>query len=506
MYVYTDGRIRVATTGTAFDDSSRCSKNGFQKIKNKLVACGYNYYSYDSANRFGYYRPAASDMKGGIKRHPNAIPPTGLKKPGSGDLFTKPRTVVTKAVNAITGATVVIDTTKKVDDKFGYYQGHGEWNAHGRLSRGKVYLDVATDVAEILPIVTDAGLRFRAANSKSDVFESDPSTSWGTQALLAGKLLTEIKLNKTILKINPRLTTSDVTPGLPLNRASMRGLEIQIQDMAFPKLAYAIAELFTQVIQIGGEESQSSIQGEYFMPFIPYNDLAELDALIISIEDEYDSGAFAKQMGVPLVKYNKNWSEALRVVPYFSDYAIETCRSLPMKVNDGGVVETRITLGAATVADIRYTTACGFGEIQTARNIFHSTTDTYGWSTIVSPAADKVSVDALAADAKTFVEVDKDDEDYDFLQQLALGMSREPKSIVSEGFPMAQKYAGLCTGIAASARLLSTYFSNHIKNTRLEVWAMKRKLVPDSSLGEVKKSSFSHADASQYGSLASAFK
>ena len=295
MYVYTDGRIRVATTGNTFDDKTRCSKKGYAKIKNLLIAKGYSYYSYDNANKFGYFRPDPSDMKDGIKNQPWAIPPAGLKKPGTGDILKPPKTVVKKAVS-VNGDVVVIDTTKKPDDRFSYYQGHGFLDDHGRLSICKVYFDAVTDQAEILPTVTDAGLRYRAMHSKSDIFDNDQATSWGTQALLAGKLLTEIKLNKTILKLNPRLTTSDVTPGLPLNRGSMRGLEIQIKDMAFPKLAYAIAELFTQVIQINGEEVASSRQGEYLMPFMPYNDLADLDDLIILIEDEYDSGAFAQQM------------------------------------------------------------------------------------------------------------------------------------------------------------------------------------------------------------------
>lgn len=363
------------------------------------------------------------------------------------------------------------------DPIYQLYQGDGSYNTWGLLTVGDCYFDHVTDAAGILAICKDAALRLRARRSNSDIFDDAVAESWATQAYLAAKLIADLKIMKNILRINPQLTCSDVTAGLPLARGTLRALLFALKDIRFPQMAYALAEPFTRVIQLSGEQDRSSIEGSFFVPWNSSLTQTTANDLIALIENEYDSAAFASQIKQPLVSLSERWIENMHVVPYFSDWALLVCVNLPTKIEDSGVTEYNQILGKADVdVSMQFSEFIGFGEAINCCSIFRSVVDDVGFTAVNDPAAGDVSLLGLAGDGKTFVPIVNTDEDYRFLHTLAQGLAIGFSGIVTSNCPGAQKVF-ICQGDTALDRKFSGHLTEHAFKPGFDVFTAKKKLL-----------------------------
>ena len=361
---------------------------------------------------------------------------------------------------------------------------------------------MAAPTADEIAIVDDAGNKALGMIGKvPSSYDDSAVTDWSTAVLNGTMILSCLKVQLNLLKLQPKYTRSDTGDSAPYTRTTLSSLLSEACSLSIPPVCYPLAEIFTRVIQVGGAESMNSIPSQFIVPFLRGCTATVLSGLMDTFEGLDKTGLFAGYIGKPLVSPSRRWFNAMHIVPFYSDYAQWYFETVPIESNSGGVAQHSNDYDGNVNA--YFNQAIGMSELFEASALMRESTAATAavFQTITEPAADKFSCYYFASKSTTAPTAVPDSSSrFDYFYNVSVARSSTMRGIFGHSDNFMQYHT--ITGTEASwDRKLASFIARKIFNHKLPVRSLAR-LLPSIDRG-LDKSRIKIANANQasYGRL-----
>jgi hypothetical protein len=313
-------------------------------------------------------------------------------------------------------------------------QGLNDFNSFYRLTQGKSYVDLETDIATWKTQILEPLINFLITDNVIDKWNATQVDNYEDLIIYGSQMLIELKNQFTQIAYCPRLTRSNVTAGSTFDRPNLITLQLSVaQEVRIPPICYAIAELYTPVIQVMPAAYYNAYEARYFQPFRPHKVLTEIETLLDTISGLYAAQVFATQAKAPLVPVNIEWLRHPTEIPFHSWYGNLVSVFWPCNYDNGGV-ETESFMEIDETTPIYTHAALGIPEYFDALSFYrsHSCADDPSAIVVESIANDKINLLVGNINSTALAEVDKTSTDFRWLTQVSNAQSTYPNTF----FPM----------------------------------------------------------------------
>jgi hypothetical protein len=163
-------------------------------------------------------------------------------------------------------------------------------------------------------------------------------TAWATALWPEVRLAAELKAQFVTAKLCPNLAAgtgrSDTTAGKVFLPSTLSSFLAVLSKLKINPLAILFADIYTRLIQLSGAEKGVGSNGAWLLPITCYLTKAEVEALIATITGYQAAQEFAKDIGMPYVKFPLDWLQQPTVVSSFSDYGIWALQYIPVSYDN----------------------------------------------------------------------------------------------------------------------------------------------------------------------------
>jgi hypothetical protein len=306
-------------------------------------------------------------------------------------------------------------------------RGSNQYPIFPRLTQGKSWIDFETNLVDnsLVTAVLDPLINYLVTDNVIDKWNATQVENYQDLIGYGVQLLVELKNQWTQINLCPRLTRSSSTAGSTFTRADLVTLEISLaQEIQIPPVCYAIAELYTAVLQLQPAAYFNGFEARYFMPFRPHKTLTEIETLLSTISALYAAQVFATQAKAPLVPVNLDWVHTIIEVPYESWYGNMLAKFWPCNYDNGGA-ETESFAEIDETTAFNYQLSLGVPEYLDAAVLFrsHSCADDPAFITVESIANDKINLLVGNINSTALTEVDKTTSNYKWLLNVTAAQS-----------------------------------------------------------------------------------
>jgi hypothetical protein len=315
-------------------------------------------------------------------------------------------------------------------------QGLNNFNAFYRLTQGKSYIDLETDIAAWKTQILEPLINYLITDNVIDKWNATQVDNYEDLIVYGSQMLIELKNQFTQIAYCPRLTRSNVTAGSTFDRPNLITLQLSIaQEVRIPPICYSIAELYTPVVQIMPAAYYNAYEAKYFQPFRPHKVLTEIETLLDTISGLYAAQVFATQAKAPLVPISIEWLRRPTEIPYHSWYGNLLGVFWPCNYDNGGA-ENESFLEIDETTPIYTHAALGIPEYFDALSFYrsHSCADDPAAIVVENIANDKINLLVGNINSTALAEVDKTNTNFRWLLQVAAAQSTSATGIF---FPQA---------------------------------------------------------------------
>jgi hypothetical protein len=365
------------------------------------------------------------------------------------------------------------------------------------------YFRVADAPASLLTIFENAGAKALSMQSEEPrSYDETAIEDWAKAVVYGIGVLTGLKNQLTLLRLQPYCTRGDASATSPFTRASLAGEMNAIKGMRIPPVCYPLAEIFTRIIQVGGAEKLNSIDSQFVMPFVHGMSVSNFEDQLDGLDALQKAPLFAKYIGKPLVPIYENWLKTPHIVPYYSDWAQAIFELIPIESNSGGVAQHCEDFTGDV--DVYYNQTVGMSQLISAAALFREDTSYSGTSevlAIVAPSADKLSLGYYDTKAQTTrAEVPDTTERFDYIFQVSEARSADMRGWAAHGDNFVQ-YHTLKGDETAWDRKLSNLIFSKIVQPKWEVNCLSRLMPSITSKLNKPGVKLKNANQSKYGSM-----
>lgn len=363
-------------------------------------------------------------------------------------------------------------------------------------------LRAADITADELQIFEDAGNKaLNATNKEPQSYDSAAIEDWAKAVAYGTVILTSLKNQMSLLKLQPLATRDDDSYYYPWSRSSLMTILASLKGLRIPRVCYSLSEIFTRIIQVGGAEILNSIDSQFVMPFGHGLTYALMEDQIDALDALQKAGLFANYIDKPLVPVNEAWLKTPKIVPYYSDWAQAICDLLPCESNSGGVAQHQEDWDSAI--NTYYNQTLGMSELYSAAPLFREDTGAATAAVflmIQAPAADKLSFYYFTDKSTTTLANFPDNSArLDYFYQVAAARSATQRGIFGHSDNFMQYHT--ITGDESSwDRRLSNFIYSKIMRPKMPVSVLARilpSMTPSLSKPHMKLGTSSQAN---YGS------
>lgn len=338
-----------------------------------------------------------------------------------------------------TNLNVAQQVIRRVSDEFKRLEGMALDDSQYTTIICRMYpglLKTANITADELQIFEDAGNRALSMLKKPPASYDDTAVEDWAEAVAYGVLvLSALKNQHTLLKLQPAVTRQDDSPLYPYTRATLVSALISLKGLRIPPVCYPIAELFTRIIQVGGAEKLNGIDSQYLVPCQHGLTFALFEDQIDALDSLQKANLFGTYIGKPSVPIYENWIKTPKIVPFYSDYAQAICDMLPVESNSGGVAQHAEDWDSNI--NCYYNQTIGMNQIFSAAPLFREDTGAATsavFQIIGEPAADKLSFSYFAdRTVTTPVAFPDNSARLDYIFQVSEARSSEHRGIFGHG-------------------------------------------------------------------------
>jgi hypothetical protein len=347
-----------------------------------------------------------------------------------------------------------------------HLEGYGQ-STPARYVLSSAYLDITTDSAKQITLIEGALQEIYAAKLKPGDYDSTRLTSLATLIQKGTKLLVDEKNMMTTLHYVPQYASRvDDAPGTPITPTSLRAHHLDLATVKLPAICYALASLFTTVIQIGGPEHGARLRPQTFQPFQCYSDLADLEDLIIAVKGEYDGGNFANLLGMKLKPVNMKWIYNVSEISYLSSLALFISVYLPAKMNSSGVTTGGFAFNSAL--GVYFSQAIGLMHVDIGAFLRKPGSADCYWIGIPDPTDGYVSLYEINSGETGMDELVNSSATYDWLHYIASLRSAQTRGFVAGGSPFFQYYTYAGDGATWTTRA-QAWLARHVNKRQTNI-------------------------------------
>jgi hypothetical protein len=268
----------------------------------------------------------------------------------------------------------VAEYVRAVAEEFRRLEGMALNTGNYALVMNKFYtkqMKASNLTSDELQIAVEAGNRaLNLVGTVPNSYDDSAIDDWANAVFIGAEILSALKIQFNMLQIVPKVDRSDSSSVSPYTRSSLTSALLSAEGLRIPRASYAIAELFTRVIQVGGAEGMSSVESQYFMPAIHGCVLSHFEDQLDALDALSKSALFAGYINQPLVPVSRKWLTTLHVVPYYSDWAQTLLDIIPIADNDGGAAVHELSFD--TDINTYYNQAIGQSSLWNAGPFFRS--------------------------------------------------------------------------------------------------------------------------------------
>jgi hypothetical protein len=381
-----------------------------------------------------------------------------------------------------------------------------------RFARGKCYVDLETDIANFKANVLNHMCMYLVTDNVIDKWNATQMDNFQDLIVYGAQLLIELKNMYTQTAYAPAVTRSDSTNGSVFTRPTLRLLMQEVaQEIRIPNVCYAIAELYTPVIELNPMSYYNGKPASYFQPFRCNKTAAEMDTLQTNIHALYDAVVYASQSQSKLVPVSTEWVRSITELPLLSWYGNLIATMYPINYDNGGA-ETESYVEVDETTDLYWFGPLGVPEYFDALALFRSAScaDSPKFLTCDSIANDKISIETIADISTTsFTESSRTGHTFKFLNMVQDAMSTSegnPFLNNSSNYPYPERehYDNVVLSPEAWNLLAALWLKRHYNDPILKHFAL-HDIGPDLTASLTRRSGRTSVEASSTAPSSSVF-